>query len=119
MNWELFGAAAAIGAITELLLLSPEIDIYRRYIAVARVVTVAVVLAAVIPPAANAVALTAFAVPAVGRVVGEWIHQAYLTVRIRREAGSWEHLHQTSDEAASMSATLDATSSGPEAASTT
>lgn len=103
MNFELFVAAVAIGAMSELLLLSPDMDSYRRTIAGIRVVIVAVILAAVIPPAGNAVAMAAFAIPAAGRVVGEWIRIAYLKIRIGREVGAWEHQHLTNGKGANMS----------------
>jgi hypothetical protein len=103
MNWELFVAAVAIGAMAELLMLSPEMDSYRRTIAGGRILIVAAILAAVIPPAGNAVALAAFAIPAAGRVVGEWVRIVYLRFRIGREVNAWEHQHRTNEKAGSTS----------------
>lgn len=120
MNWELFLAAVAIGATTELLTLSDStIDVYRRNVSAVRVLAVAVVLALVIPVEATVIAVTAFALPHLGRILGEWLRWVYLKVRIGKEQAEWEqYQRQTSARDASWSAMPEATSTPPDSAST-
>ena len=118
MNWELFLAAVAIGATTELLMMTDRDDVYRRVITPARVLLVAGGLALIVPDEANVYAVIAFALPHLGRVFGEALRWAIVKVRIGKEQAEWEHQHQTSARDASWSAMPEEISTPPGKVST-